>query len=443
MVFSAEHHRIPAPLLRLTGWDGLDFRGRAFLVAAATGLIVSTASGIHSAVNGLGWAQLLPNVAMALFAIGMTWLVKTTRRANLAYVLVVVGVFMLTFPWLFFTGGGYIGGMPVFFVFALVVTAFMVEGVTLWILGSLLVVLYAACCLVAYLRPELVVPLPTQKAVFLDIVFAITVSGVALAVALHLLLRLHDRDRRLLAQRNGQLRQVDRAKSDFLAIVAHELNTPLAAMRTLAEGIARNASDGQPVARELAVMDSEAERLGRLVGQLLDVARIADGRLDLDLREENLAAIVQQTLRAYLPLCTRTGNTLELARGSASPAVLVDRERVSQVLVNLLANAARHTHEGAITVAISERAGFAELSVRDTGEGMAPEMVDRLFDQPPGYPSGGLRSAKDTGLGLGLQISRHIVTAHGGELTVVSDLGEGTMVACTFPRVTTQTVSAE
>lgn len=433
MAFTAGTHRALRLTQRVIGWPELDFRGRLFAVAATTGFVVSLASAIADVINGLPWAQLVLNLAVALFAAGLLWMVRVTHRTQLAYIIAVVSIFMLAFPMLFFTGGGYTAGMPAFFVFAIVVTALMIDGVALWILSSLLVVIYTASCLVAYWYPQVVTPLPSEAAVVSDVIVSVLVSGGAIAVALHLLLQVHERNRQLLAERNEQLSHVDQAKSDFLAIVAHELNTPLAAIRTHAEEAERHVAAGTSVTRELSVIDSEAERLGRLVGQLLDVAKIADGRLDLDLRPENLAAIVQQTLRAYLPLCMHTGNTLELARGSVSPVVLADRERVSQILVNLLANAARHTHDGAITVGISEKEGFAEVSVCDTGEGMSPELLQQLFEESPGYPRRGLRSARDTGLGLGLQISRHIVEAHGGTLTVESAPGVGTAVTCSFP----------
>jgi signal transduction histidine kinase len=436
MAFTAGMREALRAAQRVIGWPELDFRGKLFAVSAITGFFVSVTAATADAINGLDWMQLVLNLAVALFSAGLLWVVRVTRRTRLAYVIAVVGIFMVAFPMLFFTGGGYTAGMPAFFVFAIVVTALMIDGAALWVLGSLLVVLYTLCCLAAYWHPELVTPLPSESAVVSDVIISVLISGGAIAVALHLLLQLHERNQELLAERNQQLSEVDRAKSDFLAVVAHELNTPLAAIRSHAEEAERNVTAGAPVSRELSVIESEAERLGRLVGQLLDVARIADGRLDLELRPEFLAAIVQQTLRAYIPLCTRAGNTLELARGSASPVVVADRERVAQVLVNLLANAARHTRQGAITVGVTERDGFAEVFVRDTGEGMPAEVVERLFEPSPGYPAGGLRSARDAGLGLGLQISRHIVEAHGGAITVASTPGLGTTVTCSFPLAT-------
>ena len=432
MASTAGTKRALLAVQRLIGWPELDFRGRLFAVAALTGVFASVTSAIADAINGLAVVQLVINLLVAVFSVGMLWLVRVTHRTQLGYVVAVVVVFMVAFPMLFFAGGGYSAGMPAFFVFALVITSLMIRGRTLWVLWFALVGLYTACCLIAYRYPELVTPLPSDSAVVSDVIVSLLISGGAIAVALRQLLRQHERNQELLAQQNQQLSQMDRAKTDFLAIVAHELNTPLAAIRTHAEEAERHLATGEPVTHEFSVIDSEAERLSRLVGQLLDVARIADGRLDLELRPEHLATMVQQTLRAFMPLCTRAGNTLELARGSASPVVLADRERVAQVLVNLLANAVRHTRAGVITVGITEADGFAELSVRDTGEGMPPEVVARLFEHSL-YRTGGLHSARDAGLGLGLQISEHIVEAHGGTLSVTSAVSVGTTVTCSFP----------
>jgi signal transduction histidine kinase len=413
--------------------ESLDFRARLFNVAAAIGFVVALATALESALNQMVWQQATLNLAIALVSLALLWFVRTTGRYRLAYLITVVVMFLVVFPALFFSGGGYLSGMPAFFVFALVFSAFVLEGTALWILVPLQVVVYAACCVVAYLHPATVTPISSPAAVMTDVIYAVTVAGVSLAITLHLLLRVHQRNQELLAVRNAQLQQVDRAKSEFLAGIAHELNTPLAAIRAHAEAAERQQPAGSAAGHDLSVIGSEADRLGRLVRQLLDIDRINEDRLDLDLREENLGAIVQQTLRAYQPLCARTRNSLELARGSASPMVMADRERVAQVLVNLLSNAARHTSDGVITVAVRERGRFAEVSVTDTGEGIPAELLTELAGRTGAGRNGGVRSARDTGIGLGLTISRSLVSAHGGELTLTSELGVGTTARCTFP----------
>lgn len=417
--------------------EALDFRARLFNVAATIGIVVALITALESGLNQMAWQQTGLNLALAFLSLALLQLVRTTGRYRLAYLLTVVVMFLVVFPALFFSGGGYQSGMPAFFVFALVMSAFMLEGLALWILMPLEVAVYATCCVVAYLHPAVVTPISSPAGVMADVIYAVTVAGVSLAITLHLLLRVHGRNQELLADRNAQLQQVDRAKSEFLAIIAHELNTPLAAIRAHAEAAEHQQPAGAAVAHDLAVIGSEADRLARLVRQLLDIDRINEGRLDLDLREENLGAIVQQTLRAYQPLCAPSRNSLELARGSASPMVIADRERVAQVLVNLLSNAARHTSDGVITVAVRERGSFAEVSVTDTGEGIPAERLAELASRQGPGRAAGVRSARDAGIGLGLMISRHLVSAHGGELTMTSELGAGTTVRCTFPLAAT------
>jgi signal transduction histidine kinase len=266
-----------------------------------------------------------------------------------------------------------------------------------------------------------------------DIVICVTIAGLALAVTLHKMLEVHERNATLLAARNAELERIDTEKSEFLAIVAHELNTPLAVMRVHLDDAARRALEAPPsMQHTVGVMSAENERLTRLVGQLRDVSRISSGRMELDLKVEDLSVIIQEVLRTYQPWIARNGNVLELARGGAHPLVLVDSERVAQVLVNLLSNATRHTRDGTITVAVRERGKFAEVTVTDSGDGIPPEVQARLFDRIGRPSSTGIRSSKDAGLGLGLIISRHIMTAHSGEIEIESTPGKGTTARLTF-----------
>jgi signal transduction histidine kinase len=172
-----------------------------------------------------------------------------------------------------------------------------------------------------------------------------------------------------------------------------------------------------------------------MVAQLMDVSRIEEGRLSVEPAPMDLSVIVQETCGMYAPLAARGGNTIEIARGGASPLVLADRNRVAQVLVNLIANAARHTHDGTITVTLSEQGGFAQVEVRDTGEGIAPDLLKHLFVRYAQEQEAPLHGPRP-GLGLGLTISRHIITRHGGTLAVDSQMGRGTAARFTLPLAT-------
>jgi len=426
------------PRLRGVLWPpNLDFRQQLVTAAGIVGVAICWISAAANAAQGSNLATVLLNVASGFATIGLLWFARTTGRYQLTYVITVVGLFMVVFPWFFFAGGGYYSGMPAFFVFAIVFSAFILDRVALWVLLPLEIGIFVGCIAVAYYRPELVSALPSPMMVMTDVIYCVVASGLALTAALRLLIRIYESIKAQLIAQNAELAQVDQAKSELLAMVAHELNTPLTVIRTHAEEATRRlggATSGlDQVTHDLGVIESETDRLARIVAQLLDLARIRDGRLQLSTRPENLGALVQETLRVYGPLWSQGGNVLALERGSAAPVALIDRERIVQVLVNLLTTAARHTCHGEITVAVREMDGFAEVQVSDTGEGIEPELLAQLGERPVQGRREGVRSARDAGLGLGLMISTHIVAAHGGELQVGSRPGAGVTVQFTVP----------
>lgn len=413
--------------------DVPDFRARLSVIAALTGFVVAVAGIVVNALNDGGPILILLCVGMAAMSLAMIWFARKTGNYEQARVITVVIVFLGFFPVMFFTGGGYQSGMPALMVFGMGFTGLSLMGRGLWALLGLEFVVYSACCVASYFFPQLVTPLAGPTAVVIDVIICFGLAGMALSTLLHLLLRVHERNASLLAAKNAELEEIDKEKSEFLAMVAHELNTPLAVMRVhLDEAGASTVNAPPPMQHTISVMTAENERLARLVGQLRDVSRIASGQMLLDLQIEDLSVIIGEVLRTYQPLLARNGNVLQLVRGGAHPLVLVDSERVAQVLVNLLSNATTHTTDGTITVAVRERGRFAEVTVTDTGEGIPDEVKDHLFERIGRRSPTGIKSSKDAGLGLGLIISRHIMTAHHGGIEIESTPGAGTTARLAF-----------
>ncbi len=237
-------------------------------------------------------------------------------------------------------------------------------------------------------------------------------------------------ERRLAAQKEA-LENLNRLKTEFLANVSHELKTPLTVVSGHAQ-ISRSQLPGpenQAVRERMAIIASEADRLALMVGQFLDVTRIEEGRMALNKQPCHIDELIYRAVETHFPVLNKNGNRLEIKPAADLPAVNVDAGRITQVLVNLIANAARHTVQGMITVAAQRADGFVEVSVADTGAGIAPEDIPRLFTR---FQS---RSAdsKETGTGLGLYICRHIVEEHGGEITVESAPGAGTKIVFSLP----------
>jgi signal transduction histidine kinase len=213
--------------------------------------------------------------------------------------------------------------------------------------------------------------------------------------------------------------------------VAHELRNPLATVESYVEAL----SDGVLAANDenWGAIRAETTRLNRLVNDLQEVSRAEAHELDLHPVPTMLSALVDDAVKAADPAYTAKGVTLDTELSPRSPTVHVDRERLAEVLSNLLANALRHTPSGGkVRVSAHARDRSAEIAISDTGEGIAPEHLDRIFERF--YRVDPARSRASGGTGIGLAIVRAIVEAHGGTVTASSDgVGHGATFTIQLP----------
>jgi two-component system phosphate regulon sensor histidine kinase PhoR len=229
-----------------------------------------------------------------------------------------------------------------------------------------------------------------------------------------------------------ELVRADRASREFLSNVSHELRTPLSSVKLMLETVS-GSDDGE--ARELFIPQalSEIDRLASLVGRLLDQARTESGRMKLDLAEIDLEEVAKPILASFEPQATRKGVNVQL-QARKPVRVEADGGRLSQVLVNLVDNALRHTGEGGIVSIELDAAGNeAVMRVRDTGEGIPYRDLPRIFESF--YVADRSRTRESGGAGLGLAIVKSIVDAHGGTISAESALGSGTAITIRLPIV--------
>ena len=228
-----------------------------------------------------------------------------------------------------------------------------------------------------------------------------------------------------------EIRQLEGVRREFVANVSHELRTPLASIRALVETLEAGAAFDPEVSGDFyRRIVGEVERLNALVEDLLDIARLESGHLRLRAVPGRLQELVPAAAERLLPQIERAGLGLTVEVPASLPPVTVDPARFGQVLVNLLHNAVKYTEAGG-TIAVSARSGegVVEIAVRDTGRGIAPEDVPRLFERF--YKTD--RSRHSEGTGLGLAIAKHIVHAHGGAIWVESEPGVGSTFRFTLP----------
>jgi Na+/proline symporter/nitrogen-specific signal transduction histidine kinase len=232
---------------------------------------------------------------------------------------------------------------------------------------------------------------------------------------------------------NAQLKSLDRLKDDFMSSVTHELRTPLTSIRALAEMMADDpAMELAQRQQFLGIVVAETERLSRLVNQVLDLAKIESGHAEWHNEDVDMAALVRRAAGSMAELLREQGTTLSLSLADPVPTLRADADRLTQVLLNLLGNAAKFVPRpgGRIVLSLAHDAAGIQLRVQDNGPGVPPAQRARIFDK---FHQGGDASNRPAGTGLGLPISRQIVEHFGGRIALLDDAGQGACFEVRLP----------
>ena len=235
-----------------------------------------------------------------------------------------------------------------------------------------------------------------------------------------------------LTRQNDRLRELDRLKDEFVALVSHEFRTPLTSIRGYLELVLEDAGDFTARHREyFDVLDRNTRRLLRLVGDLLFVAQFDAGKVSLVRAPVDLAELAAESIQGIMPLAEEKQIDVRLTTATGA-SLEGDRARLGQVLDNLLTNAIKFTPRGGrVEVGVERRDGGLVLSVHDTGIGIPPEERDRIFDRF--FRTSDATRRAVPGSGLGLAVAKSVVEAHGGTIAATSRDGGGTTFRVELP----------
>ena len=245
------------------------------------------------------------------------------------------------------------------------------------------------------------------------------------------------RHNELLRRQHIQLEQASALKSQFLANMSHEFRTPLNAILGYTSILLQGVAGGEmtpPQKRNLGRVDSNARHLMGLINDILDISRIEAGKMPLHSTEFKVADLITEVMAEVEPIIARTKVKVETDVAPTAGKVFADRQKVKQIVLNLLTNALKFTPDGSVTVAVRYRPADDEIAVAviDTGIGIAPVDHEKIFEDFEQADTSSTRQY--SGAGLGLSICRRLAAVMKGRITLQSQVGKGSTFTLVLPR---------
>lgn len=411
--------------------DG-DIRIGVFNILAICGAFVSLVTGICNWVQGFSAASVIICFAAVCVSVGLIIFSKKTGNFRWAMILTVAIVFIALFTFLFLTTGGVYSGFPYFFVFAVVFTAFLLDGAIMPILVTVELIWYGFLCFYTYYFPVPAAPSTEGFGNVSDVVLCESLVSAILAVSMYLQMKLY---RKKQAELNAAIHiaeEANKAKSEFLAKMSHDIRTPLNMIMAMNEMIIANTSSEQ--IREW-VNDSNVsgQILLSLIDDMLDLTRIEAGRMNLLSQPWNAPLVFDETAKVWQFQAGRKGLEFNYTIDLSMPDYLLgDVSVIRKIVNNLLSNAVKYTKEGSISFSIKYSDDNLIIRVSDTGVGIAPEYLVKIFKP---FERGIQEIYRETsGSGLGLAIVKELVDALGGTVECNSTLNVGTEFTVNLPQ---------
>ncbi len=415
----------------------ISLKGKIFNVLAFAGFLIGLFM-VSVAFLSMGTqAEIAINVAASLFSLIMILVHTITKNYKLCSAITVIVVFMLGFSALFFSSDIYKGGMPSFFVFAIVFTVFLLEGKAVFVFVALLNITYISICFWAYYNPQLVKTPRTEFELLLDIIFSFVCVGLILSATMYLQFSLYKRNQIQLERATLEAEKANRAKSSFLANISHEIRTPINIIIGMNELVARD-NQSESVKEYVEKIRVAGEMLDALMSNTLDMVKIESGKLEISLDEYKVSSLIAEVEQYARILCQKKNLHFTLESNITQDTFYVgDALAIKQILLNIINNAVKYTNEGTINLSvnnkgINDKKEMLVLTVNDTGRGIKKEDIHKIFEAFKRVDSG--KGKYIEGVGLGLSIVKQLLSAMNGDIKVESNVGEGSTFCVEIPQ---------
>ncbi len=409
--------------------NNLDLRIRMFNILAITGMMVGIISTIYSIISNEGMVSALANMSTCFIAYGLMYYGSASNRYELCYTITVFVIFIVAFTFIFFFGGGYHGAMPFFFIFAVVFTIYMIQGLKAIVIAVIELIYYTGLCTLAYLFPETVSINNSDIYNFTEVLVGYLSVSIMLGSTMFIQFKMYNKQNKELEAANNEAIKLNKAKSSFLANMSHEIRTPINVMLGMNEMILRE-SESIKIKNYSANIKGAGKILMQLINNVLDVSKIESGKFSLINEEYKTHNLIKELSMIGEEQASNYGLSFNTEVDSSLPSVLIgDFVHLTQIIVNFLGNAAKYTKEGNITLKVSKKQGreldeiLLVVSVIDTGLGIKKENINKLFEAF----TRGERDPNEyiEGTGLGLSIAKSLAELMGGQVSVESEWGVG------------------
>ncbi len=401
----------------------------AFNILALCGVVVSIITGVVNFVSGNNFGVVAADFAGVALSLLLIIYCHRTGNYKGAMILTVFAIFLGLFSVLYFIQGGYHSGIPSFFIFGVVFTAFLLDGPIMIVMVVLELMWYTGLCLYSYYHP---VTLENNERYYMSrVILDMVLVGLSLAITMYCQIRVY---RKKQQQLNAAIRSADeanRAKSDFLAKMSHDIRTPLNTMLGMNELIVSNTSS-EKIREWVNDSNVSGRILLTLIDDMLDLTKIEAKKVVLARRPWNTKELFEETATAWRIHAQKAGLAFDYEFDDQVPQMLLgDESAIRKITDNLLSNSVKYTKKGNVSLRVSWKDAL-EIKVSDTGAGIAPEHLKTIF-RP--FERGAQEMYKETsGSGLGLAIVKELVDAAGGTVDCKSVLKEGTVFTVTIPQ---------
>ena len=411
----------------------LPFRVRLFNVLALVGGMISLINGISSYVNNQDSVTLGLNVGIAVLSFVLLFYGYKSGRYQFCYVVTIIMIFLMMFPYLFFKSGGYKGGMVSFYIFGILFTVFMLEGKVMFFTAFMEMVVYIATIMISYQNPQMVVWFSSEKEVVMDLLIGFCASSISVAAVMYLHFRMYNKQQEILEEARIEAQSANKAKSAFLANMSHEIRTPINVMLGMNEMILRE-SESEEIRQYAKSIERSGGYLISLINNILDISRIESGKMEIEEGKYELRQLLDEVMLIAEKQAEQKSLKMNLIFDKTLPAYLIgDVIHIKQILLNLINNAVKYTKEGQIDIKVSKNAEETKLifEVKDTGIGIKEENLPILFDAFMRVDS--KKNKKIKGTGLGLAIAKQLAEQMDGMIWVESVYGKGSSFFVQLP----------